>query len=221
MDLDVKPPGGASSFPRREARARQTRRDVLAAASRLFVADGYGSTTLQGVADEAGVAVQTIYAVFGNKRALLEQLLDVAIAGDDERVAVNDLEWMEPVFSAPTAGERLQAYAAVGRRIQERAGDLFGVLESAASIDSELVELAQMTEGRRRTGAGSVIESVLSVGRIRPGLDVERATDLLWMLNGSAVFRHLVRRAGWSPDEYQQWLATAMVEQLLDPAVND
>ena len=102
-----------------------------------------------------------------------------------------------------------------------RAGDLFGVLESAASIDSELVELAQMTEGRRRTGAGSVIESVLSVGRIRPGLDVERATDLLWMLNGSAVFRHLVRRAGWSPDEYQQWLATAMVEQLLDPAVND
>ena len=93
---------------------------VLAAAGRLFVAGGYGATTLLGVADEAGVAVQTIYAVFGNKRALLGQLLDVAIAGDDERVAVNDRDWMEPVFTAPTSTERLHAYASVVRRINGR-----------------------------------------------------------------------------------------------------
>ena len=190
----------------------------MAAAARLFVASGYGATTLQGVADEAGVAVQTIYVVFGNKRTLLEQLLDVAIAGDDEQVVVNDRDWMKPVFAAPSAVERLHAYAFVVRRINGRAGDLFGVLESAASIDGDLVGLAEMTESRRRTGAGSVIASVMAVGRLRKGLDVDHAVDVLWLLNGSAVFRHLVRNAGWSLDEYEQWLAMAMVEQLLGSA---
>ncbi len=164
--------------------------------------------------------MQTIYAVFGNKRALLGQLLDVAIAGDDERVAVNDRDWMEPVFTAPTSTERLHAYASVVRRINGRAGDLFGVLESAASIDSELVDLARMTEDRRRSGAKSVIDAVRSIGRLREGLDVEHAVDVLWLLNGSAVFRHLVRNAGWSLDEYEQWLAAAMVEQLLGSATS-
>ena len=188
---------------------------MLDAAKRLFVSQGYGTTTLQAIAVEAGVAVQTVYAVFANKRSILEQLLDVAIAGDDEAVAVNQREWMKAVFEAPTAGERLQAYAAAVRLIHERAGDLFVVLEVAAAIDADLVELAQTTESRRRTGAQGVIESISSVGALRRGLTEDKAVDVLWLLNGAAVFRQLVRRAGWSLDEYQSWLHTAMVDQLL------
>ena len=37
----------------------------------------YVAVTIQAVADEAGVAVQTVYAVFGNKRELLRQVLDL------------------------------------------------------------------------------------------------------------------------------------------------
>ena len=77
-----------------------------------------------------------------------------------------------------------------------------------------------MTEDRRRSGAKSVIDAVRSIGRLREGLDVEHAVDVLWLLNGSAVFRHLVRNAGWSLDEYEQWLAAAMVEQLLGSATS-
>ena len=215
MPDNVKPLAGTIQFPKRAARARQTRLDVLAAAKRLFVSQGYGATTLQAIAVEAGVAVQTVYAVFANKRSILEQLLDVAIAGDDEAVAVNQREWMKAVFEAPTAGERLQAYAAAVRLIHERAGDLFVVLEVAAAIDADLVELAQTTESRRRTGAQGVIESISSVGALRRGLTEDKAVDVLWLLNGAAVFRQLVRRAEWSLDEYQSWLHTAMVDQLL------
>ena len=64
-----------------------------------------------------------------------------------------------------------------------------------------------------------VIDSVCSVGRLRPGLTADRATDLLWLLNGSGVYLHLVHRAGWSPDQYEAWLADSMVDQLLgEPA---
>ena len=188
---------------------------MLEAAGELFVAEGYGATTLQAIADEAGVAVQTIYATFGNKRAVLRELIDVAIAGDDEQVAVNQRAWMAQVFSAPTATGRLKAYAAAVRGISERAGDLFGVLDLAASVDPELVSFAEETERRRRVGAGSVVESVVSVGRLREGLGAEGAVDVLWLLNGWMVFRQLVRRAGWSADRYEEWLGETMIRELL------
>jgi AcrR family transcriptional regulator len=215
MAEPVNPPPSKPRFPVREARARQTRQHVLAAASTLFVADGYGATSIQAIADEAGVAVQTVYAVFGNKRSILAELLDVAIAGDDEQVSINERTWMEAVFTAPTAEARLRGYAAAVRSINGRAGDLFGVLEVAAGIDSDLVDLATTTEQRRRAGARSVIDSVGSVGQLRPELSDDEAVDVLWLLNSGAVFRQLVRRAGWSPDSYQAWLASAMVRELL------
>jgi AcrR family transcriptional regulator len=122
MAEPVNPPPSKPRFPVREARARQTRQHVLAAASTLFVADGYGATSIQAIADEAGVAVQTVYAVFGNKRSILAELLDVAIAGDDEQVSINERTWMEAVFTAPTAEARLRGYAAAVRSINGRAG---------------------------------------------------------------------------------------------------
>lgn len=205
-----------TKFPRREQRARATRRAVLAAARKLFVAEGYGATTIQAIADEADVAVQTVYAVFGNKRSILAELVDVSIAGDDAEIVVNAREWMRPVWEASTAAERLRAYAAAVRRIMDGAGDVFAVVAAAATIDPEVVELADITEQRRRAGARSVIDSLRSVGTLRPGLTPRRATDVLWLLNSPAVFAHLVRRAGWSLDQYQAWLADAMVNELLD-----
>ena len=204
-----------SSFPRRAQKARATRLTVLAAARKLFVAEGYGAATIQAIADEADVAVQTVYAIFGNKLTILGELMDLAIAGDDAEIAVNAREWMRPVWEAPTAEDRLRAYAAAVRQIMDNAADVFAVVAAAATVDPDAVELAETTEQRRRTGAGMVIDSICSVGTLESHLDAERATDLLWLLNSAGVYLHLVDRAGWSPEQYQAWLADAMVDQLL------
>ena len=211
MEDPVKP-----RFPRRQAKARATRRAVLTAAKARFVADGYGGATIQAIADEADVAVQTVYAVFGNKRSILAELVDVSIAGDDAEIAVNARDWMRPVWEAPTAEDRLRAYAAAVRRIMDGAGDVFAVLAAAAAADPDVAELAEAAEQRRRTGASSVVDSVRSVGELRPGLTVVQAVDVLSLLNSPAVFAHLVRRAGWSLDRYERWLADTMVDALLD-----
>jgi AcrR family transcriptional regulator len=206
-----------AQFPRRQQRARATRRAVLDAAGRLFIADGYGATTIQAIADEAGVAVQTVYAAFGNKPTILAELLDVSIAGDDEQIAVNDREWMRQVWEAPSAPERLRAYATAVRSIHERAGDIFGVIVAAAAVSADIAELAATTEQRRRLGATSVIDSIRKIGRLRPGLTRQQAIDVLWLLNGPIVFGHMVRRAGWSPHHYERWLADTMIRELLAP----
>lgn len=202
-------------FPRREQRARATRLAVLEAARKLFTAHGYGATTIQAIADEADVAVQTVYAVFTNKRSILAEVVDVSIAGDDAPVVVNARDWMRPVWEAPTAAERLRAYAGAVRRIMDGAGDVFAVVAAAATIDPDVVELAETTEQRRVAGARSVIDSVRAVASLRPGLTRDQAVDVLSLLNSPAVFAHLVRRARWTLDQYQTWLADALVRELL------
>src|SRR5690242_3466184 len=91
-------------------RSRQTRLRILQAAHRLFVERGYGATTVQDVAEGAGVAVQTVYFVFGNKPSLLKELVDVTIAGDDEPVPTMQRPWFTDALAARTAPELLRAH---------------------------------------------------------------------------------------------------------------
>ena len=79
---------GRTRPPNVEAQARDTRRSILDAALELFVATGYSATTIQGIAERAGVAVQTVYAVFGTKRELLRELIETRIAGGDEPLPI-------------------------------------------------------------------------------------------------------------------------------------
>lgn len=202
---------------RRQEQARQTRLSVLLAARKLFAHQGYGATTLQQIADEAEVSVQTVYASFGSKRVVLEQAIDVSIAGDDEQVAVNDRDWMHDVFNHPDPRVRLSSYAAAVRRIQAGAADMFAVVKAAAAVDPDLHALAATTEARRRTGARSVIDGLRSIDGLRADLPADEAVDVLWTLNSPEVFQLLVRRSGWSLDRYQAWLADTLQSQLLDP----
>jgi AcrR family transcriptional regulator len=201
----------------RRERSRRTRRAIVLAAIDLFVADGYGSTTINAIAERAGVAVQTVYVSFGSKRAILSAALDQAIAGDDREVAVNDRDWMHDVFNAPTARERLTAYAGGLRRILEQAGDMFAVVAAAASIEPDVIELAETTEARRLIGARSVVEAAAAVGPLRDGVTIDEAVDVLSLINSPATFHHLVRRRGWSLDRYQAWVADALHRELLPP----
>src|SRR3954468_16587156 len=78
----------------RAARTRATRRRIVDAAAELFIERGYGVTTLEQIAARAGVAVQTVYFHFGNKRTVLKEAVDVAAVGDDEQVALLERPWL-------------------------------------------------------------------------------------------------------------------------------
>lgn len=200
---------------RRRESAQATRRRVIETAMRLFVEFGYGATSLQAIADDASVSVQTIYATFGNKRTVLAEALDVAIAGDDEQVTVNDRDWMADVWTAPTTEARLSAYAGAVTRIMGNAADMFLVLGAAAAAEPALGDLDDQTHRRRRVGAARVIDAVREVGPLAPHLTPDAATDVLWALNSPELYHQLVRRAGWTTDRYQEWLAGALRRELL------
>src|SRR5690349_22484054 len=94
----------------RRQRSRRTRARIVDAATRLFVDDGYLATTIEAIAERAGVAVQTVYYVFGTKRNLLAAVLDASVAGDVEPVPVLERDWVEALRAegdATSAVERL------------------------------------------------------------------------------------------------------------------
>ena len=108
---------------KRAEKARATRQRMLAAARELLIEQGYGATAMQDIADRAGVAVQTLYFTFGNKRSLLKELVDVSIAGDQEPVATMDRPWFRDVLATGTAAAQLRAHVHGSRQVLDRVAE--------------------------------------------------------------------------------------------------
>ncbi|MBU5895019.1 helix-turn-helix transcriptional regulator, partial [Vibrio cholerae O1] len=59
----------------REESQQQTREQLLETARQLFVAGGYGGTSIRDIASQAGYSQGAFYSNFASKEALLLQLL--------------------------------------------------------------------------------------------------------------------------------------------------
>src|SRR6478609_5747714 len=116
---------------RRQAQARETQRAIVEAARRLFVARGYAGTTLEQIAQEAGVAVETIYATFGNKRAVLARLVQVSVVGDEKDVPLLEREGPQAVRHEPDQRQQIDMFAHGILEIMERVGPVFGIMRTA------------------------------------------------------------------------------------------
>jgi AcrR family transcriptional regulator len=204
----------------REESARRTRQAVVAAAGELFVERGYAATSLADIAAAAGVARPTVFAAFGSKPALLRQVLDQALAGDDAPVAVADRPWFRPVWDATRPAAVLDAYADVCILIARRAARLFETVRRAADGAPEVAELWNTMQSNRRAGATMVVKRIQALGDLAPGLNTDTATDTLWIFNDPALYASLALQRNWPEDAFRRWLAGSMRSALLrqDPA---
>ncbi|AXG79097.1 TetR/AcrR family transcriptional regulator [Streptomyces paludis] len=213
---------------KRALKARETRRRMLGAALGLFVERGYGATTLKDIAERAGVAVQTLYFTFGNKRALLKELVDVTIAGDDEPVATMDRPWFRAALAAPTAEEQLRLHVAGTGAILARVAPLLEVVSAAAATDAEVA--AEWPRGSSGPGSGTAtaaagpdprftVQSAAAgalVGKpgIRAGVAAPYAADVLYGLLSTELYLLLTRDRGWAPEVWERWVFETLRGQL-------
>ncbi|MEU8326400.1 helix-turn-helix domain-containing protein [Nonomuraea sp. NPDC048881] len=205
---DVKRPN------KRAQKAKETRRRILEAASELFVRDGYGATNLQDVAEKAGVAVQTIYFVFGNKRALLKELVDVTIAGDDEPVATMDRPWYAAALAAVTAQDLLRAYVAGTSSVLERVAPIGKVLEAAVAGDPEVAALWPDDVDPRYVVQQEAAKALVGKPGARAGVSAQEAADLLYGLLSPELYLLFVHGRGWPRERWEQWAFRTLRAQL-------
>jgi len=220
MSKDVK-----KEVPRRQYRsavradnAQRTRRAIVSAAGDLFVAKGYAATSLAEVAVAAGVARPTVFAAFGSKAALLRQVLDEALAGDDAPVPVAQRPWFQPVWDAGTPAAVLDAYADVCVLIAGRAAQLFEAVRRAADDSPDAAQLWQTLQSNRRAGATMVLKHALTLGSLTNGLSLEQAIDILWLFNDPAHYAALVLDRGWPEGRFRSWLADTTRQALIGTA---
>lgn len=191
--------------PRRLEQATATRAAIIAAAARLFAERGYGATTVAAVAAEARVSAKSVYAL-GDKARLLTLAVDQAIAGDDRPGPLADRTELQEVLQAGSVREQARRGGAFGARLLLRLYPIYRAFEQAAAVDPQVAELWRSYQQRRRDDVRRVIETVEKSASLRPGLDIERATDTIWALLGWHPVALLVEERGWGQDEIEDWI---------------
>jgi AcrR family transcriptional regulator len=199
----------------RAEQARATRRAIVAAASRLFVENGYGATTIDAIATAAGVSRKTVFTAVGAKVDLLKIALDWAVAGDDLPVALGDRAVLRQLLAQPDPAVLLTGWARLQAEIGARVAALFQALEVAAGTDREARALLARLQGQRVDGARAIVKRLRTLDALTTELTYQEAVDLAWLATDAALFDRLVRVRGWSTSRFAEWLGENLCRQLL------
>ncbi len=200
---------------RRQQGAARTREQILEAGRALFIERGYAATTMNDVAQSAGVAPATAAAAFGGKAGLLKRLVDVGITGDDEDVPVSEREVARQVAAASDdAGRQCELLAAFVTEVHERLAPLHEVLLQASGVDEQVRD--QVTRGQqgRRVGMAEFV-SLIDPARLKQGMDADTAADVVWALTDPRLYTGLVGERGWTSESYASWLVSQLRSALL------
>jgi AcrR family transcriptional regulator len=188
--------------PRRAAQAQETRGLILASARALFTGRGYGGTTIEAVAADAGVSPQTVYTAYRNKRGLLLALLD--------QMAVDaDATPRRSVADADPRGQ-LRDGIAFTTRFYSRGADLIELARTVSGVEPDLGAMWQEGEARRLRRYTDLAAEWERAGVLAPGMTAASARDIAWALGGPDTFRLFVLERGWSPDQYREWLGDTL-----------
>ncbi|KQR65375.1 transcriptional regulator [Arthrobacter sp. Leaf337] len=207
------PTPASPKVTRRTAQAADTRLHIVATARRLFLANGYVRTTIEGIAVESGVAVQTVYNSVGNKAALLSAVLDAAASGPNAPVQV--LEFMrERTRRAPDLESMLAVLADWFVEVHQRTGAVLGVIAQAAAVDTEVAKLEKARALQRLTRYHEAAAAVRERGGLTSGMSDEDAAAAIWSLGHPQAYRTLVNDAGWTPEAYREWMLRALAAAL-------
>ena len=200
---------------RRQAQARETRRQILEAARRLFSERGYSGASVEAIALEAGVAPETVFSTFGNKRTILAELVSLTVGGDGRPIPLLERPEPQSVLQEPDPLRQLRLFSRDITAIVARVAPLFEILRMAAKTEPEIAGLLKNILEERLRNITVFIHSLSAHGPLREGLDDQQAAEIAWTLTSPEVFRLLTVDRGWSQERYVEWLGDSLTRLLL------
>jgi AcrR family transcriptional regulator len=187
---------------------------MLDAARRLFMRQGYPGTRIEDIAREAGVAVQTVYFTFGNKRTVLKELVDCPVADDQGPASALLQELARRALLEPEPARQLRLQVQAARKVYEVIGPLLEVLRDAASVDSEVAGLWAANKRQRLEVQLRFTEALAAKGGLREGLTAVAAADVAYALLSPELVEVFGDR-GWSLKRWERWAVEALGAELL------
>jgi AcrR family transcriptional regulator len=205
----------AYNSTRRKEQALQTRSQIVEAARTLFIERGYAGATIDAIAQNAGVATETVYAAFGSKRAILSRLFEVSLVGDDLPIPLLERRGPQAAMSETDQHRQIELFADDIYEIIRRVAPLFDLMHVAAKTEPEIAEMLENILNARVQGMMAFVRALMKNGPLRPGVTPEKAAETVWTLTSAEVFTLLKTNRGWSAEKHKQWLADSLTRLLL------
>jgi AcrR family transcriptional regulator len=207
---------------RRRRRGAETKARVAEAAARLFVEQGYAATTMQAIADGAGVHVQTLYLAFGTKAAVLAAAGTLLVSGaEDPETHPRDRAWAREIQSTSDPAAKLRLYARHIRDVAPRTIRLLDVLRATAASEPDVAEFLEVMEQGRREGPANLLPPLAEAGAFRPSLTSQEAVDVTTAVASPDTYRALVEVCGWTWDDAERWVGDTLCRLLLADGATD
>jgi AcrR family transcriptional regulator len=198
---------------RRQEQADQTRQAILRAAHDLFVANGYGRTAITDIAQRAGVAVETVYAAFGNKATVLRRAWFLTFRGDEADVPLYDRAEMQAILAEADLPTRIRKYAAFVTATNRRIAPLAAAVQGAAASEQAAADMLDEYRERRLDVATKFARAAAATGRL--AVAEAECRDVLFATMDGALWHRLVGERGWTDKRYAIWLADLWFSQLI------
>jgi AcrR family transcriptional regulator len=200
----------------RQAQANQTRRRILEAARKQFLERGYAGATAEAIAEEAGVAAQTIYAIFKNKKKLFVSLMNVSpTTGMEDHTPMSERANVQTVGQEQDQRRQLQMFAEVVANNLNQVGEISEIMKDAAKMEPDFDRILQKLNKQRLEHMTLAVQQFAAHGPFRDRMDDAYARDTVWTLTSPEVFLLLTRDRGWSKEQYAEWLADMLTRALL------
>jgi AcrR family transcriptional regulator len=198
---------------RRRQQAEETRALVVRTARDLFVAQGYGHTTVADVARGAGVSVETIYAAFGNKATLLHRAWDVTVGGDDQDIVFHERPDVLAIRNEPDLAKRLLLHAAFSTQTAQRIAPFQLMVHAAAGSDETAAAMLVEMGRQRLVGIGVMAAEAAKTGQL--AVSEAECRDVIWSMTDGMLWHRLVSERGWTNERYAEWLGQLWVHLLV------
>ena len=200
----------------RRLQSAASRQRIVDEARKLFLVEGYRTTTIADIASAAGVNPDTVYRLVGRKPMVLRELIEQALSGTDHAVAGADRSYVRAMATEPDPVVKLEIYAAAVREIHGRMAPLFVALRDASSTEPEAERVWKDIGERRAANMRKLVRDVRSAKKVRYATSTSEAADTVWVLNSAELYVMLTVERGWTPQQYERWLARSLSRLILD-----
>lgn len=196
----------------RRARARHQYETTLDIAEARFLEDGYARTTVESIAEAAGVSAATIYKAYSGKAGLVRALCQRALAGAGTVPAETRSNALR---AGSDARQLIEGWGRLVAEVAPRVAPLMLLLRTAGHTDSDAATLHDELEHARLTRMADNARHLARAGHLREGVDEQTARDVLWTCSSADLYELLVVKRRWTINAYSRFVTTTMIAALL------
>jgi AcrR family transcriptional regulator len=197
----------------RQDKAAQTRNRMLDAAYRCFSEAGYRATTMANIAEQSGVAVQTLYFTFHTKDELFQAVHDRTVLGRDE-LPPQRQPWYAKMTAAPEVSVAIHHLVTGVEVILARVAPMLPAFQAVSEDPAGAVW--RRGEQLRLDGYRDLVAELSTKAPLRRGLSRSQATDLLFVLLSPDLYRALVLERGWPASRWRAWVEKSILRDLFE-----